>query len=60
MNKVIIFLREAREELKKVVWPTRREIVKMTTIVIGVTVVVGFYLGGLDTLFSRGVQLLIR
>ena len=60
MNKVIIFLMEAREELKKVVWPTRREIVKMTTIVIGVTVVVGFYLGGLDTLFSRGVQLLIR
>lgn len=60
MNQVIKFLTEARDELKKVVWPTRREIAKLSAIVITVTVVIGFYLGGLDALFSRGVQYLIN
>lgn len=60
MNQVLKFLTEARDELKKVVWPTRREITKLSAIVIAVTIVIGFYLGGLDALFSRGVQYLIN
>jgi len=60
MNKIITFLQEAKEELKKVIWPSRRELIKLSAIVITVTFVVGFYLGGLDALFSRGIQLLIR
>jgi preprotein translocase subunit SecE len=47
------FLTEVRDELKKVSWPTRPQVIKMTIIVIGVTIAVSAYLGGLDFLFTK-------
>ncbi len=38
--------------MKKVNWPTRNETIKYTLIVLGVSVVVAAYLGGLDILFT--------
>jgi len=38
--------------MKKVNWPSRQETTKYTLIVIGVSLVVAFYLGTLDFLFS--------
>lgn len=52
-------IRETRSELKKVVWPTREQTVKLTTIVIAVSIVVGLFLGGVDLLFERMIQLLL-
>ena len=39
-------------ELRKVVWPTRRETVYLTTMVLIVAVVVGLVLGAIDYAFS--------
>lgn len=47
-NKVVSFLKEVRLELKKVNWPTRKETIKYTLIVIGASLVVAAFLGGLD------------
>jgi len=38
--------------MKKVNWPTRQETMQYTLIVIGLSVAVALYLGGLDFLFS--------
>ncbi len=54
------FLREIRSELRKVVWPTRREAVNLTMIVIGVSVAVGLFLGFADFVFAEFFQLLLR
>ncbi|MCX6760852.1 MAG: preprotein translocase subunit SecE [Candidatus Nealsonbacteria bacterium] len=51
-NKITTFLKEVRLEMKKVNWPSREETTKYTLIVIGVSLVVAIYLGGLDYLFS--------
>jgi len=51
-NKIISFLKEVRQEMKKVNWPSRQETTKYTLIIIGVCVVVAIYLGGLDLLFT--------
>jgi len=51
-NKITTFLKEVRLEMKKVNWPSRKETIQYTLIVIGVSVVVAIYLGGLDFLFS--------
>lgn len=51
----INFLKEVREELSKVVWPSREQTIRYTILVIIVSVVVGLFLGGLDyilTLFT--------
>ncbi|MEK7127913.1 MAG: preprotein translocase subunit SecE [Patescibacteria group bacterium] len=47
------FFAEVRDELKKVTWPTRPQVIKMTAVVIGVTIAVSAYLGGLDFIFVR-------
>jgi len=53
MNKVIIFLKEAREELKKVNWPSRRQTKQYTIVVIAISLAVAFFLGILDLIFSN-------
>lgn len=55
MEKAINFIKEAREELKKVSWPTREQTVKYTGLVIGVSLAVALFLGILDMFFSAGV-----
>lgn len=47
------FFTETIRELKKVTWPSREQTVDMTLLVLGVSVVVGAYLGLLDALFQR-------
>ena len=42
------FLREARNELKKVKWPTRKELMASTAVVIVLVLVVSFFLGIVD------------
>lgn len=47
------FLREVRGELKRVAWPSRREVVSYSVIVLVVVTLIGAFIFGLDTLFGR-------
>ena len=51
-SKIVSFLKEVKLEMKKVNWPTRRETIKYTLIIVGVSLVVAVFLGGLDFIFS--------
>lgn len=59
MANPIDFLREVRVELSKVVWPSRAQTIKLTIIVIMVTIIVGFFIGGIDFLLQRVTNLLL-
>lgn len=48
---------ETRTELRRVVWPGREEVVKLTSAVLFVTVLMTFLLGGADLLFTRVMDL---
>lgn len=54
------FLKESLTELKKVVWPTRQQAVKLTLIVIGVSIFAGLMIGGLDFLFTNLIGLIVK
>lgn len=54
------FLRETRDELKKVVWPTRQEIIRLTFVVIMVSLIVGLFLGGLDFVFVKIIETVVK
>jgi preprotein translocase subunit SecE len=56
---IIRYLRETRAELKKVSWPTRDEALRLTYIVLGVTVAFAVFLGMLDWVFTQIFQLLL-
>ena len=55
--KIAEFLKDVRAELKKVSWPSSRETMRLTGVVIFVSVVVAVFLGLLDfgfvTLLNR-------
>ena len=51
--KIQKFFQETVGELRKVSWPTRREAIRMTWIVIGVIIVMAILLGGLDFIYSK-------
>jgi preprotein translocase subunit SecE len=46
------YLNGVQEELKKAIWPTREELLKMTQIVLFLIVVVALYCGGVDAILG--------
>jgi preprotein translocase subunit SecE len=46
------YLTESWSELKKVTWPTRETVIRLTLLVIAVSVAVGLYIAVLDRLFN--------
>lgn len=58
--KIFDFLKEVRVELEKVVWPTREQTIQLTFMVILVTILVGFFIGGIDYLLTKLTELLLK
>lgn len=54
------FIREVIAELKKVTWPTRAEVIKLTAVVIALSVIVGAFIGVLDISFLKIETLLLK
>ena len=52
MDKILTFLKEVRVELAKVSWPTRKQTVIYTVIVIGVSLFFAVILGVLDVFYE--------
>jgi len=59
MSKVAEYLKETKTELKHVNWPTRAQTVAYSLIVIGLSVLVAYFLGLFDFIFSRGLEKII-
>jgi len=60
MTTPTAFFREVVAELKKVTWPTREETIKLTAVVIAISVIVGAFIGGLDSMFLKITTLLFK
>jgi preprotein translocase subunit SecE len=54
------FLKEVKAELKKVYWPGQKAVIKMTSMVILVSLIVSLFISGLDFVFTKLNQLLIK
>lgn len=55
----VIFFKEVRDELAKVVWPTRDEIIRLTGVVIIVSLGVGIFLGTVDFILTKLIELIV-
>jgi len=53
----ILFLREVHDELKRVTWPSKKEAINLTLTVIAVSVAVGLFIGAIDFIFAKGLEL---
>jgi len=50
------FFKDVRIELRKVTWPTRKDLFQSTVVVIVAVAIAGAYTGALDFIFSRLVE----
>ncbi|ALN17684.1 preprotein translocase subunit SecE [Ectopseudomonas mendocina] len=55
----VVLLKEARVEIRKVVWPTRQETTQTTLIVVAVVLVMALLLWGLDSLLGWLISLIV-
>ncbi len=60
MRTVLDFLSGTKVELAKVAWPTLEQTLKLTLIVIIVTVSVGFFIGLIDYFLAKGLETVIN
>ena len=56
IQRLTDYLKSARLEIKQVNWPTRRQTVQFTILVIAISMLVSAYLGALDVLFVRTIE----
>jgi preprotein translocase subunit SecE len=52
------FFRDYKSEMKKVVWPTRSQLIKNTSVVLFAVIFMAVIIGVLDLLFGFGINLL--
>lgn len=60
MGKIIDFLVGVKVELTRVVWPTPKTTLRLTVIVILVTIIVGFFIGAIDYILTELLARLLQ
>ena len=59
LSKLLLFIEEARQELRRVNWPTRAETMRLTLAVIFISIALAVFLGIFDFIFIYALQKLI-
>ena len=59
MDKTINYIKEVIAEAKHVTWPTKKQTILYTVAVLAVSLIIAYYLGLLDFLFSKGLEFLL-
>ncbi len=57
--KLVEYIRETKGELKHVSWPTRRQAIAFTVLVVALSLIVSVYLGVFDAIFSEIVKMIV-
>jgi preprotein translocase subunit SecE len=58
-DKVTKYVKETVQELKKVTWPSKDELIGSTIVTIFVTLVMSIFTFGVDQLFSRVMSIVL-
>ncbi|OGK31070.1 preprotein translocase subunit SecE [Candidatus Roizmanbacteria bacterium RIFCSPHIGHO2_12_FULL_33_9] len=48
------------EELKKVTWPSKNEVIKLSLVVIIISLIIAFYIGALDVILAKLLEFLTK
>jgi preprotein translocase subunit SecE len=60
VKKIIQFLKETKFELKRVTWPTRKEMLAGASVVLVIVFIVAFYLGIVDIVLSKLIKVVLK
>jgi preprotein translocase subunit SecE len=59
-SKISNYIRESIAELKKVTWPSRKQTVNYTLLIIGISLILAALIGVVDFLLTLGVEKVIK
>ncbi len=57
--QIVDYIKETKGELSHVSWPTKKQAIAYTALVVGISIAVAIYLGAADFLLSRIVKILV-
>ena len=60
MKKILQFFKDSYAELRKVVWPTKEDVIASTKVVVVSTLVMAVVLGLIDFLLVAGIDVIFR
>ncbi|MCD6471169.1 preprotein translocase subunit SecE [bacterium] len=60
INKFVKYLKEAKQELRKVSWPSKKDLKNHTLLVIGISLGVAIFLGIVDFILTKVLQIFIK
>jgi preprotein translocase subunit SecE len=60
LEKIRLFLKEVKIEIKKVTWPSRRETMMSTVVVLIAVFIISFFLGFVDLGISKVMEQLFK
>jgi len=60
MLNPLTYVKQSKEELDKVIWPTRSETIRLTLVVIVVSIIIGAYVSGLDAILAKIAERFLR
>jgi len=60
MDKLINYIKASISEIAKVTWPSKKETYNYTILVIAVSIATAIFLGGLDLIFNRVLEVVIN
>lgn len=59
-KKIARFFKDLKSEIKKIVWPTKKQVRNNTVVVLTVVVISGIFIVGLDFLLGLLVKLILK
>ncbi|MBD3366525.1 preprotein translocase subunit SecE [candidate division WWE3 bacterium] len=59
MKALIKFLKDSKREFTKVDWPSKKETLRLTGYVIGVSFSIALFVMGIDYVFKSGLEVLL-
>ena len=60
MINPVTFIQQVIDELKKVTWPNQKEVIRLTIVVVLVSLLVGFFIGALDFIFTKVIATVVK
>jgi len=60
MKKLIKYIKDSMIEMKKVTWPSRKEALNYTVLIVIITIAVAIFLGSLDFIFSKILEIVVN
>ena len=60
MDNLTKYFRDTASELKQVSWPTQKQAMMYTGLVVAISIIVALFVGAFDYIFSQGISAIVN